>query len=518
MNRWVFAGVLAALAAGLLLRSAQLGNRPMHNDEAVNGVKFAALWGGTGYRYDPNEHHGPSLYYATMALARLTGAPEIGVFGEGRLRAITVLFGLACILVLPLLVDALGRRGTVWAALFMAVSPSMVFYSRYYIHEMLLVFGTLVAVAAGWRYWRGRRLGWALVAGAGLGLMHGTKETFVLTLAAGAGALLINHFWNRKLDASGAPIKAAPLNPWHLAAGLAVWLVVAAVLFTSFFSNAHGLVDSIRTYLPWLQRAGGDSPHIHPWHFYLHRLLWFSPGEGPVFTEILIFLLAAVAAFSGFARRRLGRASASFVRFLALYTVLLTAIYSVIGYKTPWCLLNFWLGAVLLAGVGAAVLLRGLKPRAIRFAVGALIAFGGLHLSWQAWVASTQYAADRRNPHVYAHTSKDLLRLVDRVEALAAAWPQGHGMMLKTVAPDSDYWPLPWYLRRFPNAGWWDQLPSDPFAPVMIVSARLQAALDEKKTHLMVGYFELRPAVFLELYVQKEVWEAFLRANSPVRD
>ena len=80
----------------------------------------------------------------------------------------------------------------------------MVFYSRYFIHEMLLVFFSFLALAAGWRYWRSRKLGWALLAGAGLGLMHATKETFVITLAAAALALALNRAWNRWLDASGS--------------------------------------------------------------------------------------------------------------------------------------------------------------------------------------------------------------------------------------------------------------------------------------------------------------------------
>ena len=131
--------MLAGVA--LVLWSLSLDQRPMHNDEAVNGIKFGQLWEHGGYKYDPNEHHGPSLYYATLALSRLTGAPkDFDQFSESRLRFTTVLFGVGLILLLPLVADGLGRKATVWAALFTAVSPAMVFYSRYYIHEVLLVF------------------------------------------------------------------------------------------------------------------------------------------------------------------------------------------------------------------------------------------------------------------------------------------------------------------------------------------------------------------------------------------
>jgi hypothetical protein len=70
-------------------------------------------------------------------------------------------------------------------------------------------------------------------------------------------------------------------------------------------------------------------------------------------------------------------------------------------------------------------------------------------------------------------------------------------------------------LRNLKQIGWWDQVPADPFAPVLVVSAKLHAGLDEKKTHVMVGYFQLRPQVFFELYVELKLWQAYLTKNPP---
>ena len=510
MTRSLTLVLLLATSAALALRWPGLNQRPMHNDEAVNAVKFGQLWDHQGYKYDPNEHHGPALFYATLAFERLTAAPELDGYTDARLRFVIVLFGTGLVLLLPLIADGLGRHGLIWAALFTATSPALVFYSRYFIHEMPLVFFTFLALASGWRYWRSRRIGWVLLAGAAVGLMAATKETFVITLAAAALALGLNQIWNRVLDASGLPVKAAPLNPWHLAAALGVCLAVALVLFTSFFTNASGPLDSIRTYEPWIHRAAGDSPHVHPWYFYFRRLLFFQADSGPIWTEAVILILAIIAVIAGFRRRRLGRANASFVRFLGLYTFSLTAFYTLLAYKTPWCLLSFWHGAILLGGVGAAVLVRSVRRRGWRMAVTVLLLAGGAHLAWEAWRADTTYAADPRNPYVYAQTSPDLLRLIEKIEALARVDPRGHGLVVKVMAPEGDYWPLPWYLRRFEKTGWWDHLPADPFAPIMLVAANLHAGLDEKKTHLMVGYFQLRPQHFFELYVQLDLWREWL--------
>ena len=517
MNRAFFAGLLLAFSAALTFRCAFPELRPLHNDEGVNAVKFAQIWTGGGYKYDPNEHHGPSLPYATLALGRLTGARDLAAFSDTRLRLIDVLLGAGLILLIPLVADGLGRRGALWAAVFIAVSPAMVFYSRYYIHEMLLVFFTFLAGGAGWRYWRTRKVGWALVAGVGLGLMHATKETFVITLVAAWLALAANWVWGTRLDASRSPAKTPRVEPAHLLLAALVWGLVMLLLFSSFFTNAAGLADSVHTYKAWLSRAGGASPHVHPWHFYFERLFWFHAAKGPVWSEAMLAALALVGAALGFTRKHLDDADASLVRFLAFYTGALTVAYCLISYKTPWCLLSFWHGAILLAGVGAAAVIRSLSARSTRVIAALLLAAGTGHLAFQAWLATVPFASNPRNPYVYAQTLPDALALVDQVKSLADLHPDKRAMLIKVMAPDGDFWPLPWYLHDFTQIGWWEAPPTNPFAPVMIVSASLHAGFDENKTHQMPRYYEFRPGVFLELYVETNLWRTYVEKRPVVK-
>ena len=511
--------LLLAAALALALRCPRLDVRPMHNDEGVNALKFGALWESHAYKYDPQEHHGPTLPYATLAFAWLTRAPDFDHFSEARLRTLTVLFGVGLILLLPLISDALGHRAAIWAALFTAVSPAMVFYSRYYIHEMLLVFFTFLALGASWRYWRSRKPGWALLAGAAIGLLCATKETFVLTGGAAIIALFLNHVWNRALDASGPPVKAAPINRWHLLAAAGAWFFVVVLLFSSFLTNPAGLVDSFKTYQPWLSRAGGASTHLHSWTFYLHRLLFFHVAKGPVWAEALILVLAVVGGVAAFRRVHLGSASASFIRFLALYTFLLTAFYSLIAYKTPWCLLSFWHGAILLAGVGAGVLLRSIPRLVPRISFAVILLIGAIHLGWQAWLASNtpEFAADRRNPYVYAQTSPDILGLVSTVESLARVAPQNRNLLVQVIAPDDDYGPLPWYLRSFKQVGWWSKTPSDLSAQVLIVSPAVHFKPSANDPLRMLGYFQLRPQTLFELWVEPSLMQSLQSSTSPPR-
>src|ERR1039457_5383923 len=88
-----------------ILRWPDLSVRPRHNDEAVNAIKFRELMEQGNYRYDPNEYHGPTLYYFTLAWTKITGATDFAKLSEARFRGLTVLFGVGLILLLPLVVD-----------------------------------------------------------------------------------------------------------------------------------------------------------------------------------------------------------------------------------------------------------------------------------------------------------------------------------------------------------------------------------------------------------------------------
>lgn len=518
-------GLILAAAGALALRVPQLDRRPMHNDEAVNAIKLRELWEQGRYRYDPHEFHGPSLHYATLPLLWLSGAGDFEEVTERTLRAVAVVFGTGLVLLVVLLADGLGRSATLWAAALTAVSPAMVFYSRYFIHEMLLVGFTLLVLGAGWRYHRRPHWAWAALAGGGLGLMHATKETFVLAVMAMGGALALCFAWDRwiRRQPAGWDTRWARQNRKHLAIGLGVAVAVSGLLFTSFLTNPQGPLDSIRTYVPWGSRAQGHSAHTHPWYFYLERLAFFQRERGPVWSEGLVLALAGVGCYAGFRAAEGGGFAAGLVRFLGLYTILLTAAYSAIPYKTPWCLLGFLHGMIVLAGTGAAFLLqpsRGRLRRAITWTV--LLAAGG-HLTWEAWRANfgvdrqeRLYAADRRNPYVYAQTLPDLLELVERIQGLVAAAPERKMLKVHVIAPDSDYWPLPWYLRGLKNVWWLDAAPADPYAPVVVAASALGLALDEttNRAWTNVGLFTLRPRVYLDLFVESRLWRSYVESKT----
>ncbi len=511
MNRAALAGLVLLLALGFALRAPELRLRPLHNDEGVNAMKFRALYVDNNYKYNPDEFHGPTLPYFTLPAAWLQGGGDFNRFTEATYRSVTVAFGLGLILLLTLVAKDFGRAETFWSAVFIAVSPAMVFYSRYYIHEMLLIFFSMAAFGCAWRYAKSGRAAWLMGTGVGIGAMYATKETFVFALAAMAGAVVSARIWGHFTGPSSEAFPAK-WNWRHIIGAAACALFTSVLFFTSFFTNSAGLADAVRTYLPWFRRAGGATEHAHSWFFYFERLAWFHAKGGPAWSEGFILLLAAVGFIGAL------RGKSALLRIIAFDTLYLTLVYTALPYKTPWCLLGFYHGMILLAGSGAALLWRSSGGIASRSALAVALSAGVSHLVWQDWrqnfavdAHGIPYCDSAKTPYVYSQTLPDALKLVETVKALVAVSPEGTNTEIEVMSQES-YWPLPWYFRGL-QVGYWDEIPKAPLTPIVIAAANLKAAFDDRPghSHLMAGYYELRPQVFLELYVNTNLWTAYVK-------
>ncbi len=520
--------LLAVVLLAAALRLPGLASRPMHADEAVHADKLGTLLEGGGYAYDPSEYHGPTLYYLTLPSAWLEGARRYVEIDEVTLRAVPAVLGVALVAAHLGAAAFLGPMGAVVAALLVAISPAMVFYSRYYIHETPLVLWSFGALLAGGWYLRKPGPAPALVAGACAGLMHATKETAPFALGSMLGALALTLLVDRW---RGRPDPALRGVAWGRDAALAVLAAVAvsALLFSSFLSHPRGVVDSVRAYALYLERAGTASWHFHPWDYYVRVLVHFPATGTPSWTEGLIVVLAIVGGAAGWTTRGVPGADSRALRFLGFYTLLLLGLYYAIPYKTPWCLLGFLHGMILLAGAGAVFLVQAARGVAGKALVCALLVGAASHLGWQAFSGSFRFASDPRNPYVYAHTGTDVFAIVGRLKALAEAHPDGLAMPIQVVSREN-LWPLPWYLRGFTKVVWWNGVSDTaPSAPVIVATPDMEEALVRKlydlpppgERELYVEIFErpveLRPRVELRGYAARTLVEAEAasRAGSP---
>lgn len=513
------AGLAASVALALAFRLPRLDGRPMHGDEANQAVRAGLLLEEGTYHYDPTDHHGPVLYFAALPFCRAT-ARTFAETTEWNYRLVPVVFGVLTLL----LMAGLGlkrdgglfdnRWGLLTAILLTAVSPPMVYYSRFFIQETMLVTFLTGMLVCGRKYVQAvgevpgsRKAVWyAAGFGAFVGLSVATKETVVLSFAAGAVAAFAAFGWRRLWRAC---------NGRHLWVAIGMAAFVAVLFFSSFFTHPKGVYDAVfSTVAAYFVRATEVPEHQHPWDFYLKILFWFKYGRGPVWSEaglLIPALLATVAAWWPLRKRDEEAAGQQrFIRFVLVYTLALTALYSAIPYKTPWCALSFLHGFILLAGVGVGRAVEGLRRfRAVwRVAGGcALLAFVGW-LFWrhsaQACRACFKMPADPRNPYVYAHTGSDAMNMVAAIEE-AAGRAAGHDTLIAVAVPTPDTWPLPWYLRKYRQVGYWPRVEDIPEAlkPAVVVVAADQG--DEADERFGEGkrasFFGIRPGVLLNVFL-----------------
>ncbi|MFO7695031.1 MAG: TIGR03663 family protein [Vicinamibacterales bacterium] len=506
--------VLAALTVALAFRLARADLRPMHHDEANQAVKFGELLETGAYRYDRNDHHGPTLYYLTLPAAWLRGQHSLASLDERTLRAVPAAFGAGLLLLFLPLTRGFGRPAVAAAAVLAAVSPVLTFYSRFFIQESLFVFFSLGFLVALGRLAERPRAWRAACAGAFAGLAYATKETSVIVLPAAVVAVALARLMTplSRVEGQASARSEPPLvGLGALAAGAAAALLVAFVFFSSFLRYPGGLLESIRAFGVYLDRGVGSGPHTQPFDYYV-RLLSYSASGGLVWSEGAILALAVV----GLVAAALAR-NGFWPRYVGLHTLITLVAFSAIRYKTPWNLVPFYAGAVLMAGYGTAAMLGALRSRLGRGLVAGALLAAVVHLAVQDWRANFRYPADPRNPYVYAHTVPDFLRLAERVTDIAALHPDRSGMLVKVFAGPYEQWPIPWYLRGMTRVGYWPSAADAgrfDDAPVVIAAQdqadTVGAALGDRYVQESYG---LRPEVLLNLFIERESWDRLMAAR-----
>ena len=483
--RWLPLAVV--VGAALWLRSHDLGRRPMHADEANQAVKTGELLESGTYAFDPRDHHGPTLYYAAAALARLRGETNLAALTETTVRLVPAIAGTLAVLLTALLGSSLPaadpNRSARWLALaaaaFTAVSPPALYYSRYFIQETLLATFTLAAFVAVRAWWRTGLTRWAVAAGIAAGLMQATKASaplFLLLAVVAAGLAGLRPAGRRTTRALAVAGSAA--------------LVTAALLYASFGANPAGLRDALAAYGHALERflgpASAPTGHEKPWTYYASLFGWRREG-GLVWHQAAFSALALAGVGVAWSRRE------AVPRALSLYALFVAAAFSLFPYKTPWHAIHAVAPLALLAAValGAIARLNTGRPVAVAFA---LIVTATLFQ--QAWRTSFLRPADWRNPWAYVHSSSDVRKVRALAEAARAADPV---RPIHVVA--EEYWPLPWYLRGLPAVGYWTTPPADGEGALIIAS---QGLADPVRERLRRPYREsilgLRPGVLLVVF------------------
>ncbi|MEN6610322.1 MAG: flippase activity-associated protein Agl23 [Methanoregulaceae archaeon] len=439
------------LLLAILLRFLFLDLKLFHHDEAIHSwFSWKLLTEGT-WQYDPT-YHGPVLYFLTAGMFWIFGSSDL----VGRL--LPAVFGT---LIIPLIywiyrLGYLNKNQTLVAALFVAISPDMVYFSRFLRHDIFMLFFTFLFVVALLAYFESSKSRYAILAAVSVALALSLKEEMPI-IALGIGLYFIYALWKKKF----------PLpSQWKRDLILGIFLII--VLMATLYSAGGTHIDTLTgknfdiatsgwyqavdhwTAMHNEQRLGG------PWFYYILFLILY---ELPIFILAIIGILQFILSDASLKNpvplilsRIRGRKSDSdtgkpihflvtrsleqikklpvqldknteFTRFCIVWMLLTMAMYAYIGEKVPWLLIPQLLPMIFVA----AHRLNYLKI------IG--VCAGCIFLALLTWHVAF-VPADVNEPIVQVQNSEELRIVMNQIDASD-----------KVVLASKDYWPLPWYYR-----------------------------------------------------------------------
>ncbi len=246
---------------GAVLRFWGLGDKPLHHDESLhayfslqllhnNMQNWLACFSPTAscYRYDPLLH-GPFQFHAIALVYQIS--QWLGVYDHGvntfTVRIAAATLGTVIVGLPYFLRDYLGKIGAWLACFLLAVSPSMVYFSRFAREDIYMACFTLLMIVGVARYVRNRSMRWIIIAAAAFALSYATKEATFLSIAIFGsffGALLaweIGAKWPIRMSirSDAAFMKYLPSNGAPIA--LVLYFLILAPIAKTFFAILKSL-------------------------------------------------------------------------------------------------------------------------------------------------------------------------------------------------------------------------------------------------------------------------------------
>ena len=455
-------------------------DRTFHPDEANQAFTTGRLLETGRYTYQPQDHHGPTLYYVAAAIQKAAGHNDTASLDGTLLRSTPLVFAVLGLVLGIFTLKRLTKSfipGLVFALL-LGSSPFFAFFATDFIQEMLLACFLLMMFWAGVGYlnpgtkWKTGT--WALFFGTGAGLAFATKETCLISFAAAALAatpFLVKRLTLEKIRARSRDAVLAVLG----------FLIVTSILYSDFGRDFHGVYNAfIAAPLSYLGRAAGDASastganwHVHPWWQYFQ---WLFSGHLVLANFIclgLSFGIIAITLGRALQARRdgpAGRTPHGTFLFTTTYALLLLAFYSAIPYKTPWCALQILVPLLLVSFLGCinfceklhSIALRKcntLPAKAIHVLSYAPLLYLAGHLLYGNCSALARIWRDPDSTDIpcnYAAASPEVKELAATVASAMTSVTNHEPPFIAVALPAADTWPFPWYNRPYERqTGYW---------------------------------------------------------------
>ncbi len=488
---------ISILMLALLLRTVLLDIKPPHFDEGINGWFVDQMRVNGFYHYDPTNYHGPLHFYALFLSQTLLGR------NLWALRLPAIIASLLAVWALLRYREFFGTTVSRIAAAAMAVSPAFVFYGRYSIHESAMVFFSILAlwgILGLWEKGERRHLFALILALTGMIL---TKETYVLH--AGCFLLAGGVLW-----AWQKIIPSRPALPWarrqwtknDLAASTGLGLLAILFFYSGTFLDWAGIQGLFQTFAAWfhtgLEAGGHEKTTFQLWGqepLNYYWLMLMARYEWPALAGLLLCL-----PLIGPSEARL--------RYIAIVGGGVLLAYSLIPYKTPWCIISLlWPFYLVLGGAVQKVSrsfsnqtqFEGCEGPHPSFAAITALAAAGVLLAVSLGMTlrlNFFHFTDEKEPYVYVQTFPEIETLTGPLLALAESDPRA--LHLRGQILLESYYPLPWILGDFTKIGFYSEKePPASFDGDFIVVTKAKA--EEIEAGLIGSYlkrtFRLRDAM-----------------------
>jgi uncharacterized protein (TIGR03663 family) len=498
------------VAFGAFLRFFLLGIKPPHFDEGINGWFVDQMVKNGFYRYDPTNYHGPLHFYILFVCQTLLGR---------NLWAIRLPVVLASIFSIHLTMKFepfVGRNVSRVAALAMAISPGFLFYGRYSIHEVWLLLFSMLFILGLLGLWQRGTINYLWYAGMGLTGMILTKETYIIHVGCAVIAGGVAWISHKIMPASDTRRVRQTWSYLDLLMVAATGAALIIFFYSGAFLNWPGLSGLYKTFEAWFKTGSQGAGHEKPYYYWLVLLLRYEP---PIL--IALFLSALTLYVPNIN-----------LRYLAIYGVGTLLAYSIVKYKTPWCMISivwpllFVFGAIPLFFAAA-------YRRIVHNAMAVLLAVSFLFsISLNYFRCSTFNEFDWKKergvvgnivefyswePYVYVQTYNDVWKLTRPLLRLARANPTYYQLIGHLIRTST--YPLPWMLGDFTKVGYYEHnnMPSKLDGDFLLVQEDKIAEVEGK---LQESYFTelmtIRPYQdYSKLYFNAKVFSKLYSGRTP---
>lgn len=406
--------IIVLIAAFFRLYALDL--RPVHWDEG-GAHAFFSRQVFSSYIYDP-VFHGPFLYHITGII--------FVIFGENiiTLRILEALFGIALILLVFMLRKYIGTFGVITASLLLAISASMIYYSKFALHDPFFAFFTLLCMASLLLYSRTKEKDYLYLFALSAGFLVTVKENSYIFFFILFSYFIISLFYKSFRQEIKKVIKNEKKT---LLISLILFIIIIILFYSSFFRSLESLLVFFKSIFHWVS-ASSTGGHVKPFFYFFKLLIRF---EFPIFILGILGVITAIISKN------------KIYKFLAYWAVLTLLIMSLIPYKTPWNIIHLVLPLGILSGI---FLQEAWKTKKLRILAVILLFASTIFLVYNAIDLNFYNYSNEKYGLVYVQTGDEinnLLKDVKNYEIKNLLENQNTSILVTADA----WWPLPWYWR-----------------------------------------------------------------------